>query len=83
MHHDSNSMLIVKYKPLRAILSFSKTVWKKANLKLEITPFFAYCTVRIFKALLSLSSIMHFNIKRVTQCDLLQNFLIYKLPELN
>ena len=35
MHHDSNSMLIVKYKPLRAILSFSQTVWKKANLKLD------------------------------------------------
>lgn len=83
MHHDSNSMLIVKYKPLRVVLSFSKTVWKKANLKLEITSFFAYCTVRIFKAFLSLSSIMHFNIKRVIQCDLLQNFLIYQLPELN
>ena len=77
-------MLIVKYNPLRAVLSFSKTVWKKANLKLEITSFFfAYCTVRIFKALLSLSSIMHFDIKRVTQCDLIQNFFTYQLPELN
>lgn len=43
MHHDSKSMLIIKYKPLRVILSFSKTVWKKANLKLEITSSFVYC----------------------------------------
>lgn len=57
------TMLIIKYNPL------SHTKFLKGSLekiKFVITSSFVYYIVRIFNALLLLSRIMHFNLKRVS-----------------